>query len=154
MKNNNDIGFVLIKLNNNPIFNQLLNTIKMFSVNNPFDQTVIFNSYCDTANTLGIPILHLSHAKFFYGKLFVFDLAGLFISKHFTNISKRYLYTNDIPWIKSSTTPYSNWLNMYNHDNLDIIVSDQQLYDIYNIAWKKPIGITETFDYEKIARLL
>ena len=31
---------------------------------------------------------------------------------------------------------------------------DNRLFDIYNICWKKPIGVSERFNYEEIAKFI
>ena len=66
---NRDIGFMLIKMYNNPMYDFILKSIKSCIDDNPFNHIVIFNSYCDRIDTMGIPILHLNQAKFFNGSL-------------------------------------------------------------------------------------
>jgi len=154
MHNTKDIGFLIPNLTNNTFCDNLLDTIKKFINNNPYDQTVIFNSSCDKIDTKNIPILHLSHSQFFYGKLFLFDLASVVLSQKFPNISKRYLYAQDIPWMNSPQTNYKYWLDIYNQNNLELIVPTENLCNIYEIAWKKPIGIVENFNYEQIKKII
>lgn len=154
MSKHSDIGFIVLKLTNNAFCDLVLDCAKGFAKNNPFNQTIIFNSYCDKSITNNIPILHLNHAKFFKGQLFVFDLISVLLSQNFTNISKRYLYTNDIPWLSSAHTSYSEWAKLYFADNLEIITSNDKLFDIYKLCWKKPLGICEEFNYEKICNII
>lgn len=151
---NNDIGFVLLKLDNNPVYNNILDTIEQFITNRPLDQFVIFNSECSRTNNRNIPILHISHAKFFTGKLILFDIQSAIISKNFTNVSNRFLYTTNIPWAILTENRYVNWLEIYMHKNLELIVSDNILYDIYSILWKQPKGISEHFNYEQIKNFI
>jgi hypothetical protein len=115
---------------------------------------VIFNSRCDKVSTDNIPILHINHAKFFKGDLFLFDISGLILTKQFTNINKKLLYCNDMPWIKIRNNNYREWENLYCSNTIDFIVTNKYLYDIYSLSWKEPIGIMESFDYEKIQKLL
>lgn len=150
MKQNIDIGFVLIKLANDPMYDTILNTIKEIEQNNLYGQTLIFNSYNEKINTYNLPILHLSQAQFFYGNLFVFDLSTVILSKNFPNVKSRILYTNNAPWTVSPSTRYSEWASLYEQKNLEILPTNKELYDIYDICWKKPIGILEDFTYEKI----
>ena len=149
-----DIGFIVLKLTNNTLCDSIIDCAQNFIQNNPFDQIVLFNSFCDKTDTGNVPILHLNHAKFFYGKLFVFDLISVLLSQNFTNISKRYLYVTDIPWLDYPSTPHGEWSQLYMQPNVDIVVSNDKLFDIYKLAWKQPIGICEDLNYEKIQHII
>lgn len=151
---NNDIGFVLIKLDNDPKQDQILQTIKNFEINNPTKQVIIFNSVCNKINTYNLPILHLSQSQFFYGSLVIFDLPSIILSKDFPNLKKRILYTDSTPWEKNPHTRYEEWNSLYNQSSLDIVTANERLYNIYNICWKKPLGIAENFNYETFSHYL
>lgn len=151
---NSDIGFLLIKIDNDPAYDNILQTIKEFEQNNPYNQVVIFNSSCTKINTYNLPILHLSQAQLFYGSLVIFDLPSIILTKNFPNLTKRILYANSAPW---ETTPQSNheeWASLYNQTSLDIVTSTQHLYNIYNICWKQPIGISEAFNYDTFSKFV
>jgi hypothetical protein len=147
---NKNIGFILIKLQNNQTHDKILQTIKQIEQDNVYGQTIIFNSYSERIDSYNLPILHLSQAQFFKGSLVIFDLASILLTQKFPNIEKRLMYTNSVPWTVSSTNLYSEWRSLYLQDNLDFIVDSQATYDIYNMCWKKPLGIVEGFEYEKI----
>lgn len=147
---NRDIGFMLIKMYNSPMYDFILKSIRSCIDDNPFNHIVIFNSYCDRIDTMGIPILHLNQAKFFNGDLFMFDLISIILSKNFTNINTKYFYAQDIPWTLNKTTRYFEWYNIFNETKLEIIAKNQEIYDSYNICWKKPLCITERFEYEEL----
>lgn len=149
-----DIGFILIKINNDAIYDNIFQTIKNIENNNPYNQTLIFSSYCEKIETYNLPILHLSQSQFFYGTLFLFDLPSIILSNKFPNATKRVLYTGSLPWHGNSSTAYQEWASLYDQENLDIVTSNSELYDIYNICWKKPLGISERFSYEEITQLL
>lgn len=151
---NKNIGFVLIKLQNNPMQDKILQTIKKIEEKNIYGQTVIFNSFTDKADTLNLPILHLSQAQFFYGDLFLFDLASVIVTQKFPNINKRILYTNNLPWTSTNNNLYAEWESIYLQHNLDLLVDSESIYDIYDICWKKPIGIAEEFNYEKVVQYI
>jgi hypothetical protein len=151
---NKNIGFILIKLQNNPVQDKILQTIKKIEEKNIYGQTIIFNSYTDKADTLNLPILHLSQAQFFFGDLFLFDLASVILTQKFPNINKRILYTNSIPWTANHNNLYAEWESIYLQNNLDLLVDSQSTYDIYDICWKKPIGIAEEFNYEKVIQYI
>jgi hypothetical protein len=150
--NKKSIGFMIINIENNEYYDNILKNIKLLIDNNPYYNIVIFNSNCDKVLTYNIPILHLSHAKFFKGDLWTFDLVSLIISKKFPNINKKILYCNDIPWIKNRNNLYNEWKDIYN--DIDFVASNQYIYDIYDMSWRKPLDIMESFNYEKIQHIL
>ena len=127
---------------------------KEIEKNNPYGQTVIFNSHSEKVNTHNLPILHLSQSQFFNGTLFVFDLASVILTEKFPNVKKRILYTNSTPWSNSPATKYEEWKSLYEQESLDILTNSVDLYDIYNICWKKPLGISERFNYEEISKFI
>lgn len=145
-----DLGFIILKLMNSPQYDNILQTISSYIKFRPYNQHIIFNSYSERIVTHNIPILHLQQAQFFDGDLVLFDLPSILVSNSFPNIRKRFLYATDTPWIKSPGSNFKEWESLYAQENLNIIVRDQYLYDIYNICWKKPIGIVEEFNYESL----
>lgn len=149
-----DIGFFIPKLSNIQQHDVVLKTVRQFIDNHPYNQYVLFNSFYDKIETYNIPILHLSHAKFFYGDLFVFDFISLVIASHFPNISKLYYYAQNLPWSSSGETYYENWRKIFDLDHLNIISNNQYVDDVYNICWKKPIGISERFSYEELTKII
>lgn len=149
----NSLGFMLINIENNEMYDSILKNIRYLIDNNPYSNIVIFSSNCDKITTYNIPIFHLSHAKFFDGDLWLFDLLGVIISQNFTNINKKILYCNDIPWIKNRSSLHTEWVRMYNGD-LDFVTTNKYLYDIYDMCWKQPLDIMESFNYEKIQNIL
>lgn len=154
MNYNKDIGFVLINIQNNDFYEQVFKTIARFIDNRPYNQVVVFSSSMNKIDTHNVPILHLSHGKFFYGDLVLFDIPSIIMTEKFTNINNRYLYAQDIPWGKSSAINYNEWKSIYYQNNLSIIASNNNLYDIYNICWKEPIGISENFDYDQLCKII
>lgn len=153
MSTTEDLGFLILDIDNNLNTNVIFNTIKKFIKDKPYDQVVLFNSRSIRAHTQNVPILHLSHAKFFTGKLIVFDTPSLIISKTFTNISNKYFYATHTPWIGSSNH-YNQWKSLLGDDSLKIIANNQLMYDLYDICWNKPIGIVENFDYESLRKII
>ena len=85
----NDVGFILVKLLNDESHDGILSAIKEIEKNNPYGQTVIFNSYCEKANLYHLPVLHLSQSQFFDGTLFLFDLPSVILTNKFPNLKKR-----------------------------------------------------------------
>ena len=154
MTTTRNIGFVLPKLSNHVFFTDLFKTIHEFIEKNPFDQIVIFNSFSEITQPLNIPIFHLSHAQFFTGDLFLFDIISAILTKSFPRANNRYIYAQDVPWMTNPGVAYSEWLEIYGQDNLEIIARNKDLYDLYHKCWKKPKGISESFKYEEIAQII
>lgn len=154
MTTTRNIGFVLPKLSNHVFFTDLFKTIHEFIEENPFDQIVIFNSFSEITQPLNIPIFHLSHAQFFTGDLFLFDIISAILTKSFPRANNRYIYAQDVPWMTNPGVAYSEWLEIYGQDNLEIIAKNKDLYDLYHKCWKKPKGISESFKYEEIAQII
>jgi len=148
-----DLGILCVKLENTTTSDLILRTAKSLIDNNPYSQICIFNSYSEVIDNHSVPILHISQAKFFKGNLIVFDIPSLILSKNFINLSKRFYYAHELPWTKYSQN-FKYWSKIFECEDLEIIAKNQQLYDIYDICWKKPIGISEDFSYETIKGLV
>lgn len=154
MSASTDIGFILTNIDNGPISEIIFDTINKFVLNNSYGQTIIFSSKCDKIDTKNIPILHISHAKFFSGSLVLIDVPSLVVTKNFTNYTKKYLYALDIPWANNPQASYSQWKLLFNDSDLNIIAANEHIYNLYEICWKKPLGIAENFDYEKLYSII
>jgi hypothetical protein len=149
----NSLGFLLFSIQNTEAYEAIFSNIDKLLRNNPGSDIIVFSNNSDKINTYNIPILHLNHAKFFDGNLWVFDIMGLVFTKQFTNLNKRILYTNEIPWIKNRNHNYNEWKEMY-MNNLDFVTTNDYLYDIYHLCWKKPLDIMENFNHEKIQHII
>lgn len=149
----NDNGFIVLDLNNNSKNNDIIKYAEDSQKSNPYKQDILFTTNCELIASPKLPILHISQSKFFYGNLFVFDINSIMLTSQSPNIKNRYFYTDNIPWINNKFE-YKYWLSLFDSANLQIIASNEQIYDIYNICWKKPLGISEKFDYDKISRFI
>ena len=149
-----DIGFFIPKISNIPQHDVVLRTVKEFIDNHPYNQYVLFNSFYDKIETYNIPILHLSHAKLFYGDLFVFDFVSLVLASQFPNISNLYYYASNCPWVGATTSNYESWKKILELKHLNIITSNEYIDDIYNICWRKTAGISEQFNYEQLSKII
>jgi len=149
----NDLGFLLFVMENNPMFHGILSCAKEFIDNNPYKQICVFNSYSEKLDSLNVPLLHIKQAKFFYGDMIVFDTIGLSLVKEFPNIKNIYFFTSSIPW-QGHSFFYKEWQNLMDDKRLHIITSSQETYDIFDIAWKKPDGIGDYFNYETLSKFI
>jgi len=149
----NDTGYLILNLESNNLNNDIISYGINSNKNNPFKQDILFTTNSDLISNPGLPILHISQSKFFFGNIFIFDINSILLTSDSPNIKTRFFYATDIPWINTNEN-YNYWISLFNSDNLQIIAQNQQIFDIYNICWKKPIGISERFDYETINRFI
>jgi hypothetical protein len=153
--NSQKLGVLAIKLQqNNPFNTNILNMLSEMSDNNPYKETYVFCSNNDIVLPNNVPVLHLVHAKFFNGDLIIIDTLSALMCKNFPNINRLYFYAQDIPWLGQQNTMYSQWMSLFKNNDLHIIAKNQQVYDIFEICCKKPIGISENFNYEEINKLI
>jgi len=149
-----DIGFIMLKIDNNPTSNIIMKNISQFIVDNPYKQIVVFNSVNNRICNENVPILHLNQAKFFTGNIFIFDTMSLLFARNFTNIDTIFMYASNVFWSKNSYSKYLGIESLFSLKNLEFIVPNQELYDIYEMCWKKPLGICENFNYESLKTML
>jgi hypothetical protein len=150
---NQDIGFLLTHIDNTAWYDNILKQIRLLIDNNPYKHICVFNSYSEKLDTYNVPLLHISQAKFFEGNIFVFDIVALCIIKNFPLIQNKYFFSRDIPWYRSYNN-YQEWTNIFNQNNLNIIAQNQEIYDLYEICWQKPIDTMENFEYDKLSKIL
>lgn len=149
-----DYGFMILKLEDNPVINKIVHNIELISKHKPYNQICIFNSSNDKIYSHNVPVFHLNQSKFFFGNLFLFDIQSAILSKSYPNIHKRYFYAATVPWEKNLNADYREWEDIFKSDNIEIIAQNQYIADIYEICWKKPILIAEDFTYDKIKSIL
>lgn len=149
-----DTGFMLLKIVNNTTNDVVFNCVSKFITDNPYKQICVFNSSNDRVCKELVPIVHLNQAKFFHGNLVVFDTMSLLLAKNFPNIKNIFMYASNVFWSKDSYSSYKNIESIFKISNLEFIASSQETYDIYQTCWKKPIGICENFNYEKLKKLI
>lgn len=153
MINNKDLGIITYSIYPDMLGSSQMELIRDCSIHNPYNQYVIFTSYSQIINTTKSPILHLSHSKFFEGNLLVFDLDSLKLAQQCIKKSLVYFYSSNIPWAKNIRN-YQYWHGLFLDDNTKIIAASQEIFDIYSIAWKKPICIKEQITYESFKDII
>lgn len=148
-----DIGVVLLNLDNSPVYSLILKNLSTMASKLPYSQVVVFSSSCTIADTQHVPVLHISHAKFFRGILIHIDVSGLIISQNFPNLTDRYLFAFDTPWV-GQEVGYKQWKSLFIDSNLKIISANVSIDNIYNLCWKEPSGIAEDFNHERILDII
>lgn len=152
-KTDQDLGILCTNMSNDKITLSLIDFAKEYYLHNPYNQVCFFNSFCEVVAPQNIPILHLSQAKFFYGNLLVLDSVSLELCGDFPNINKILFWAQNIPWAQQSRN-YKEWERLFYNDKIEIIANNEQIYDIFEICYKKPKCIAERLDYEKIKQCL
>lgn len=95
-------------------------------------------------------ILPIYEAKYFKGTAVVWDLISLDLIRGFPNLSDViYIHNNTIPWRENSNITYKTWENLFVRDKLKIIISDQNIYEIFKLTWKTGIFL-ESIDNRTI----
>lgn len=148
-----DVGVVLTKLDNNPLCDAILKSLSQLVDKMPYSQVIVFTSSCKTADTHNIPVLHMSHAKFFSGILISTDVTGLIMTENYTNTKQRFFFAYETPWV-GKNVGYNQWKNIFANDNLEIISENVQIDNIYNMCWKQTAGIAEGFNHERLLNII
>jgi hypothetical protein len=136
MKYEKTIGFYCPFIHNNQEHQRLADLLNDLS--DDFT-TVLFNSSYGIINNniVKYAILHCNQAKYFYGKLFLFDIDSVSIANTFPGPSKKIFIASDIFW-ENKSMPASVLSNLVS-DDIDILTYDKTTYDLYDICLKTPI---------------
>jgi len=148
-----DLGIIDIVLSNDKESMDIINFAKEYYAKNPYSHVCIFNSFSQLVTSSAVPILHLSQAKFFYGSIIATDIDSLEMCIDFPNVNKIIFFAQSIPWA-NELSEYSRWNKLFESDNLEILAQNQYIYDILDICWKTPIGISERLDYESVSKII
>jgi hypothetical protein len=150
---NNKLGFILIEIQKtNNQHKHYIDVLSKSISENPNKNICIFNSFCDSIIPTNMPVLHIKYSKFFEGDIFLFNTTSVLLTNSFPKIKTRYLYMDHAPWINGNA-PYEKWEGIFMQENVEIVVPTQELYDIYNICWKKPVMFEGGFNCENIKKL-
>lgn len=151
-----DIGFYLLNVqNNNETHRQILSCINNLCARYPYANIILFN---DQFNAIDIDhkyyVLHINQAKYFNGILFVFDAKSAMITQTFPCPKYQVLYCKEPEWSKQTSTPYGFWNNIYNRENFELITSNEDVYNLLEICWKKPLSLIKNIDSEEITNVI
>jgi len=149
----NDIGFVLPSLKNEEQSYLMCSLIRLLINKHPKTQFCIFNQHSDLVNTHNVPMLPMSHARYFHGDLFVFDFPSLVISINFPTIQNIYYFTNAIPW-STSYNEYESWVDIFVRDNLKIITHNEDIGNIYEMMWNNKLSVIKELNYDTVLSIL
>lgn len=148
----NNTGFLMLHLDNHETSQVIINSLKKIIESDPYNNYVLFASSVNCSIPLSVPVLHIDHAKYFDGNIWCFDINGLQLHAAFQKSNMIY-YASDVPWLFNYMN-YEKWDSLFNNDKIKIVANNQQIYDVYEICWKKPEGIIEELNYEKVQQFI
>lgn len=149
----NDIGFVIPSLTNDQRSSSLCDIINALIIKNKSIQFCIFNQYCDLIDCKNVPLIAMSHARYFNGDLFVLDFPSLVITTNFPNIKNIYYFTNSMPWAEQYNE-YNVWKKIFNKSNIKVFSTNESVCDIYNIVWENETKLIKEINYETITSII
>ena len=151
-----NIGFYLLDVNaNNQQHQTILKALNELCISRPYDNIILFNNKFDTIDiNQKYYILHISEAKYFKGLLFVFDVRSAMLTKTFPTPKKQLLYVNQPEWAKKRDIPYSFWSSIYNNPDFELITSNDDLQELCDICWKKPLSNIDDFNGESVNQII
>lgn len=153
MNNYQDFGIIQFKLANIEAHQSIISTTTQFIEKRPSNQIVIFNSYNEMINNHKVPILHLSHSKFFYGNIVTMDIESLEFAQNCTNKKSIIYYADSIPWEKNIQS-FKYWKQLFDNADTKVVALNQTIYDIFSIGICKPLLIAPEFSYETFKDIL
>lgn len=65
---------------------------------------------------------------------------------------RKLFYMWDLEWIHKSVS-LDTLVDIYLHDNIELVARSKEHYDIIKYCWKTPICIVEDFNYEQLAEI-
>jgi hypothetical protein len=149
-----DIGFYIPNISNSQDIENILSGINEYIIDHPNDNVVVFTNSMNRMFNDKFYVLHLSHAKYFDGVLFVFDMKDCSITQTFPKPSKQIFYLKSLEWEKNRTMLYSFWKRIMLNKNIELVVDSAEKYDICEICWKAPIATVANLNKESIEDVL
>lgn len=147
-----NIGFLVLDVNiQNPKHNRILKTINELCKIRPYDNIVLFNNKFECVDPdHKYYILHMSQAKYFKGVLFIFDMRTAMITKSFSASSHQLLVMDQTDWSEKTDIPYTFWEEIYMNNNLNVIAETDEVFDLFELCWKKPIAKISNFETKEL----
>ena len=151
-----DIGFYVLDIEpNNTFQNQILSSINDLCKLRPYDNIVLFNNQFNKLdNNHKYYILHIQQAKYFDGILFVFDTKSAMLTQTFPCPKKQILYITEPEWSKNPSLPYGFWYNIYMKEQNSLIANSQEMYDLLDICWKKPVSLMSSINSKDLDNVI
>lgn len=117
-----NVGCFVLEINNDQ-YKQLMQLVNHIAVQSDINFSVFTLDYGVVLNSQKyFTILPIYEAKYYFGKMFVFDLASLDLVVRFPNIEQIIYYQNDAyPWVLNPNVPQAVWDKLFGDKRIKII---------------------------------
>lgn len=117
-----NIGCFVLEINNDQ-HKQLMQLMNVIAFQNDINFSVFTLDYSIILNSQKyFTILPIYEAKYYFGKMFVLDLASLDLVVRFPNLEQIIYYQNEqYPWILNPNIPSTVWDKLFSHKKIKII---------------------------------
>ena len=146
-------GIYIDKIISVPKIEFLINNVNTLHDINPYYDIAIFTY--DGNFQFNIPrfaILPAKEAWMFEGPILATTTVDAEAILKFPQATKRYFYLWDLEWLYQPNA-YILYKNIYQNDNLELIVQTNEHFKIVKNCWKEPMCIMENFDYKILHKL-
>lgn len=93
-----------------------------------------------------------NHAWGYDGTLIATDISSAMILKECVRAKRKIFYIYDLEWMKLDVLIYRELCKIYKNPEIDLIVQNQEQYEIVSKCWKTPVGIVKEFDYDELCK--
>jgi hypothetical protein len=151
-----NIGFYLLDVNqSDPLHSNIINGINQLCDMRPYDNIALFNNNFNMIDlNQKYYTLSINHAKYFNGLLFLFDTENALLTRTFPCPKKQILYMTKPDWSANYGMPFTLWNNIYMDNRFEFIAGSQEIADLLDICWKKPLETVNNFNYEEINNVI
>jgi hypothetical protein len=149
----NDIGFIIPNLYNDDQSNALCEIISSLISQNKKYQFCIFNQYNELIDTKNVPLMPVSHSRYFPGDLVILDFPSLVMAGNFPTTKNIYYFTNSMPW-STSFNSYESWKKIFCNDKLKVFTNSDDITSIYNMLWNIKAQTIQEINYVTISSIL
>ena len=116
---------------------------------------VVFNGEAAKLPTVGrFAMFQQSEAWDFAGPIMATSIETAQLLAKCPYPTKKYFYMFDLDWIYLYTSPaYRVLQDVYQNDDIDLVVRSKTHYDVVSRIWKTPKYILEDFDYKQLIEI-
>lgn len=80
------------------------------------------------------------------------DIPSTFSLAECIRAKRKLFYITELEWVKLSPIIYKEMCEVYKNKDIDLIVNNQEQYDVISKCWKQPVGIVKDFNYEELCK--
>ena len=149
----NDIGFIIPNLYNDDQSNALCEIISGLISQNKKYQFCIFNQHNELIDTKNVPLMPISHARYFAGDMVILDFPSLVMAINFPTTKNIYYFTNGMPR-STSYNAYETWKKIFCNNKLQIFTNSDDITSIYSMLWNIKAETIKEINYVTISSIL